>query len=133
MAKTNKKDRSDAIQEAARRLLVERQIDITQQVDVLSLAKDLATELACHPDTAKRHIARAVRLARGETAHEGTWGGVRRGEYAIDHSKVTIRIAAASALELQRLMLSYPDVRTPEAMIECLIQQALTAVTEGEQ
>lgn len=123
--RVNKKDRSDAIQEAARRLLEERQIDITQQVIIPPLAKGLAQQMNCHIDTAKRHIARAVRLARGEVAHEGTWGGVRRGERAIAHSRVAIHITAASALELQRLMLFYPDVKTPEAMVERLIQQAL--------
>lgn len=43
----------------------------------------------------------------------------------IDRGKVAIRIAAASALELQRLMLFYPDVKTPEAMLEYLIRQTL--------
>lgn len=74
----NTKAHSDAIQEAARSLLIEYQIDITQQVIIPPLAKELARRMSCHPDTAKQHIARAVRRARGEEAAR-SWGGVRPG------------------------------------------------------
>lgn len=82
MTKANNKARSDAIQHAARALLAASQADITQQVDLSPLAAMLVQQTGCHPDTAKRHIARAVRLARGEGTHDRTWGGVRRGERA---------------------------------------------------
>lgn len=72
------KARSDAIQEAAHRLLDEYQIDITRQVIILPLARDLAQRINCHIDTAKRHISRAIRYARGEETAR-VWGGPRPG------------------------------------------------------
>lgn len=73
----NTKARSDAIQAAARTLLIERQIDIKQQVAFRPLAQELAKRVDCHYDTAKRHVAAAVRRARGELAAQ--WGGAREG------------------------------------------------------
>jgi hypothetical protein len=77
MVAPNTKERSDAIQAAARALLVEREIDIKQQVLFRPLAQELVKRADCHYDTAKRHIAKAVRRARGEMAAQ--WGGAREG------------------------------------------------------
>ena len=75
----NTRARSEEIQSAARALLAERAVDITQQVDVRTLAKELAAQANCHYDTARRHIATAVRRARGGQLPNGTWGGKRDG------------------------------------------------------
>ena len=73
----NTRERSDHFQAAARALLVARGIDITRQVDIRALAIDLAATEGCHLDTAKRHVAKAVRRSRGELSAD--WGGVRPG------------------------------------------------------
>lgn len=73
----NTRERSDAIQTTARALLEARAIDITKQVDIAALVPALVEQTDCHPDTAKRHIAKAVRRARGEAA--ANWGGARPG------------------------------------------------------
>ena len=73
----NTRERSDAIQTAARALLEARAVDITKQVDIAALVPALVEQTQCHADTAKRHIAKAVRRARGEAA--ATWGGARPG------------------------------------------------------
>lgn len=72
----NTKARSEEIQAAARALLVARGVDITQQV-ARPLVKALAEQTGCHIDTAKRHVAAAIRRARGEQAR--AWGGARPG------------------------------------------------------
>lgn len=79
MTAPNTRARSQAIQDAARALLVERQINITQRVDIRALAKDFSAAFGCHYDTAKRHLAQAVRLARGEAPRATDWGGQREG------------------------------------------------------
>lgn len=73
----NTRERSNELQAAARALIQARGVDITRQVAIRPLAQILATEAGCHYDTAKRHIAKAVRLARGE--HSAAWGGARPG------------------------------------------------------
>ncbi len=75
---SNTKERSEAIQEAARALLDEQQIDVTAQVVIRPLAKLLAARMDCHYDTAKRHVATAIRCARGEFSSR-QWGGSRGG------------------------------------------------------
>src|SRR5579859_1296512 len=62
----NSKARSIALQQAARDLLVERGIDVRQQVDLQPLARALAQAQHCQMATAMRHVAQAVRRARGE-------------------------------------------------------------------
>lgn len=78
----NTKARSEEIQQAARRLLESRKIDLTQQnLDVAiqrDLAQQLASQASCHLNTAKRNIAAAAQYLRGErTATQ--WGGRRPG------------------------------------------------------
>jgi hypothetical protein len=77
--KANSRERSEAIQAEARALLVERAIDVTQQVDCRTLSKELKARAACDISTAKRHIGTAVRRARGGQLPDGTWGGRREG------------------------------------------------------
>jgi len=68
---------SDSIALAARNIVAASAVDITQPVHILPLAKLLMAEAGCSIDTAKRHIARAVRLARGELITSPAWGGHR--------------------------------------------------------
>lgn len=74
---TSKKERSVAIQSAARALLVERQIDIEQSVPYRELAPVLVERVKCDISTAKRHIVKAARIMRGERVAQ--WGGAREG------------------------------------------------------
>jgi DNA-directed RNA polymerase specialized sigma24 family protein len=74
----NTKARSDALQQAAQRLLEEHQVNVLQQVHYLPLAQELRSRTGCHIDTAKQHIMKAVRRKRGEFS-ESQWGGVRPG------------------------------------------------------
>lgn len=67
-----------ATQEAARRIVIDQGVDITQQIAILPLAKLLIAETGCSIDTAKQHIARAVRRLRGEWV-EARHGGLRPG------------------------------------------------------
>lgn len=75
---TNTKQRSEEIQEAAASLLVEMNINIAERVEIRPLAKILAGQTGCHYTTAKTHVARAVRRARGELV-KTSWGGARPG------------------------------------------------------
>lgn len=68
---------SDSIGEAARRIVAASPMNPDTPVPVLPLAKQLMAETGCGIDAAKRHIARAVRLARGELTTAPTWGGKR--------------------------------------------------------
>lgn len=78
MPGSNKKERSEAIQQAARRLLEERGVDVNEQVRILPLAKDLKTQTKCDISTAKKHVLMAVLHARGLIS-EKRWGGYREG------------------------------------------------------
>ena len=68
---------SDSIALAAREIVAASAVDTTQPVPILPLAKRLMAETGCGIDAAKRHIARQIRLARGETTNAPTWGGKR--------------------------------------------------------
>lgn len=74
----NTKARSEELQEAARTLLVTHEVDVNNQVALLPLAKDLMRLTGCEISTAKRHIAKAVRRARGVLS-DAQWGGSRPG------------------------------------------------------
>lgn len=78
MSAPNTKARSLALQNAAKQLIEEQRVDVTQQVVFLPLAKLLMAQEHCGIDTAKRHIATAVRRARGELSY-AQWGGYRPG------------------------------------------------------
>ena len=77
----NTKQRNAEIAAAARQVLAESGADITDAVAILPLAKQLVTRTGCHISTAKRHVAKAVRVARGELVASG-WGGKREGAAA---------------------------------------------------
>lgn len=74
----NTKARAEEIQEAAKTILVTHDIDVTKQVALLPLAKELMQQTGCEISTAKRHVAKAVRRARGVLS-EARWGGARPG------------------------------------------------------
>lgn len=61
---------------AAREVVAASGVDISQPVNVLPLAKQVVERTGCGIDAAKRHVARAIRLARGE-AVASRWGGSR--------------------------------------------------------
>lgn len=74
----NSRGRVVELRAAAKALLIEQGVNVEEQVVVLPLAKILKERENCSIDAAKRHIARAVRLARGEISQE-RWGGYRPG------------------------------------------------------
>lgn len=79
MADTSK-ERVEAIQQAARRLLEEHH-DIMENLTLAKrreLAKILAKQVHCHPKTAKEHLTRALLRARGEWSEQQR-GGARPG------------------------------------------------------
>jgi hypothetical protein len=73
----NTKARSQEILSAAHSILDEQNVDITEGVEILPLAKILEPRVRCHIDTAKKAIAKAVRQKRGQLVAE--WGGAREG------------------------------------------------------
>lgn len=73
----NKRERVAALAAAARAFLVERGHNLDTPVPLRQWAPEFAAAQQCHQDTAKRHLARAVRLLRGEAAVQ--WGGRRQG------------------------------------------------------
>lgn len=127
--KLNTRARSEELRRAARALLIEQEIDVEEQVAIPPLATLLAKRESCHYTTAKLKIAQAIRLARGEISEERGWGGPRPkplGERKAQTGKIPIRISIEAAAGLQQLMLRQVDgVRTPEDMIEYLIQKEL--------
>ena len=65
----------------ARQVVAESGIDIRQPVSLPALrrlAQAMHERTGAHPTTCKRHIARAIRVARGEMV-ERRWGGPRPG------------------------------------------------------
>jgi len=73
----NTRARSAEIQAAARALIEEYQVPLDTNAPFATLAPRLVARTGCHPDTAKRHLAKAARLMRGEAA--AAWGGSRPG------------------------------------------------------
>ena len=63
---------------AAWRIVEESGADITKQVKIVPLAKLLMAERECSIDSAKQHVAKAVRVARGEYV-KAQHGGKREG------------------------------------------------------
>lgn len=74
---SNTRARSAALQVAARAFVEARGVDITETVPINALAPAFAAEQACHLDTAKRHLGKAVRRMRGDLVP--TPGGARPG------------------------------------------------------
>lgn len=75
---SNTKARSLEIQAAARALLLEHNVSINETASSRKYAPLLMERTGCGIDTAKRHIAKAQRIARGEYTH-AKWGGPRPG------------------------------------------------------
>lgn len=76
-APINTRIRSAFFQQAARALLEEKHFDGHDSLDFAALVPRLVAQTGCHPDTAKRHLAKAARILRGESAP--AWGGPRPG------------------------------------------------------
>jgi hypothetical protein len=76
---TNTKERSSQLALAARRVAIAHPEHITQGGRLLPLAKEMMTETGCGVDAAKRHIAKQLRLLRGEII-ANKWGGRREGD-----------------------------------------------------
>lgn len=77
----NTKQRSAELATVARRIANEHPEHITNGGRLLPLAKEMMVETGCDVSTAKRHIAKQLRLIRGEIiaiANNG-WGGARDG------------------------------------------------------
>ena len=75
---TNTKERSSQLASIARRIAEAHPDHITHGGRLLPLAKEMMTETGCGVDAAKRHIAKQLRLIRGEIV-AGKWGGRREG------------------------------------------------------
>lgn len=73
----NTKARHQEILTAAHAILDEQNVDVIEGVEIRPLAKILEARAACHYDTAKRAIAKAVRQKRGQLVAQ--WGGNRPG------------------------------------------------------
>ncbi len=71
------KERSEQLQAQAARILAASGADVTKAVDIYSLAKLMEKKCDAHFETCKRHIAKAVRRARGEIVTQR--GGFRDG------------------------------------------------------
>lgn len=65
---------------AAARAVAERHPDhVTRGGKLLPLAKEMMAATGCSVDTAKRHIAKQLRLIRGEMIKADNRGGAREG------------------------------------------------------
>lgn len=74
---TNTRARSNEIAAVARALLDAANPPLNQREPFEALMPLLIEQTGCHPNTARRHIARAMRLKRGEAS--AAWGGARAG------------------------------------------------------
>lgn len=71
--------RTAAIQAAAQRILADSGVDISAEINVQPLARQLADENGCNYMTAKRHIHKAIDFAKGIPLP--TRGGPRGGGF----------------------------------------------------
>lgn len=71
----NTKRRHRQIMRAAKQVL--KYIDVTEPYPFLPLAKEISELSQCHINTAKRNLAKAARIKRGEFVEEDNWGGDR--------------------------------------------------------
>ena len=71
------KERSDKLQSLAAEILAASGADVTQAVSIRPLAKLMETKCDAVYETCKRHIAKAVRRARGQVV--ASRGGLRDG------------------------------------------------------
>ena len=73
----NTKERNQQLATVARRIAENHPEHVTNGGKLLPLAKNMMAETGCSVDTAKRHIAKQLRLIRGELLRQ--WGGARDG------------------------------------------------------
>ena len=76
---TNTKARNAELAAAARAIAERHHEHIYQGGRLLPLAKEMMAETGCSVDTAKRHIAKQLRLMRGELLKTDARGGAREG------------------------------------------------------
>ena len=74
----NTKQHSSELAVVARTIALAHPEQIENGGKLLPLAKEMQELLPCDISTAKRHIAKQLRLIRGEIM-AGTWGGKREG------------------------------------------------------
>lgn len=74
----NTKTRNLELATIARQVAMAHPEHITQGGKLLPLAKEMMALTDCGVDAAKRHIAKQLRLIRGEIV-SGEWGGKREG------------------------------------------------------
>jgi hypothetical protein len=72
----NSKERSGELAAFAKKTI--KNVDVGGWVDINHYARQMADATGCGIDAAKRHVAKAVRLKRGEIVAAG-WGGSREG------------------------------------------------------
>lgn len=73
----NTNQRGAELAAIAATILVDNEVDITQPIPVSTLADKMQAASGCDRNTAKRHVVKAARVARGE--HLPTRGGARPG------------------------------------------------------
>lgn len=71
------KARAERTLALARALLEEQQVNVREQVELVPLAHILKERAGVSYDTARRHVHRAVMLARGDLSRAPQWGGLR--------------------------------------------------------
>lgn len=71
------KERTTYLQTFAKQMLIDTNFDVWQPVDWRKLAPIMAEQAQCHPETARRHLAKAARRLRGEYVAQR--GGQRDG------------------------------------------------------
>lgn len=75
---SNTKARSEELQAMAAAIVAASGISLTERVELRPLYKLMAEKSGCHYTTAKQHVAKAMRRARGKLVESG-WGGYRKG------------------------------------------------------
>lgn len=75
----NTKERNQQLATVARAVADRHPEHVTQGGKLLPLAKEMMTATGCSVDTAKRHIAKQLRLMRGELLKTDARGGAREG------------------------------------------------------
>jgi hypothetical protein len=75
----NTKERSTQLAGVARTIVNRHPEQIMQGGKLLPLAKEMMAEIQCDVSTSKRHIAKQLRLIRGEMAAASQHGGRREG------------------------------------------------------
>lgn len=75
---SNTKARSEELQALAAEIVAASGVSLTERAELRPLYKLMAKKSGCHYTTAKQHIAKAMRRARGKLVESG-WGGYRDG------------------------------------------------------